>query len=202
MSSANEHQVGGSHYQDATGKCPVCGSAIQHWDLFAMMPYLVGQVCRYVIRFRGKNGREDLKKARHFLDKLEEVYYPEPKALVEPPVPSTPEWLQCASRRPQGPDNRCMLQRNHKALHTDGHACWDDELNADDARKRADEYANQKLNSDVPPGWVLEEAAAVGTWHYRPVAGGGTLWSPVFADRATALAALNAQIASTTPAKA
>ena len=75
-SGANARQVGGSHYQDATGLCPNCGEAIQHWDLFAKMPYLPAQVCRYVLRFLGKNGQQDLKKARHFLDKTEEVYYP------------------------------------------------------------------------------------------------------------------------------
>lgn len=76
--SANDRQVGGSHYQDAVGVCPHCGQPIQHWDLFAMMPYLVGQVCRYVLRFRGKNGKEDLDKAGHFLQKLKEVCYPDP----------------------------------------------------------------------------------------------------------------------------
>ncbi len=79
LPNANSRQVGGSHYQDATGRCPACGAAIQHWDLFGKMPYLVGQVCRYVLRFQGKNGAEDLEKAGHFLQKLKEVYYGKPK---------------------------------------------------------------------------------------------------------------------------
>jgi hypothetical protein len=70
-------QVGGTHYQNAVGTCPHCGGPIQHWDLFGKMPYLVGQVCRYVLRFQGKNGKEDIEKAGHFLQKLKEVYFPE-----------------------------------------------------------------------------------------------------------------------------
>lgn len=77
--TANTRQVGGTHYQDAVGVCPACGAQIQHWDLFARMPYLIGQVCKYTMRFLGKNGKQDLEKARHFLDKLFEVYYPEEK---------------------------------------------------------------------------------------------------------------------------
>lgn len=77
--SANERQVGGEHYQNTTGICPHCGGAIQHWDLFARFPYLVGQVCKYVLRFQSKNGEQDLDKAGHFLQKLKEVYYPKKK---------------------------------------------------------------------------------------------------------------------------
>jgi hypothetical protein len=59
--------------------CPHCGSVIQHWDLFGKAPYLIGQATRYITRFLHKNGREDLEKAQHFLDKIVEVYYPERK---------------------------------------------------------------------------------------------------------------------------
>lgn len=75
-SQANDRQVGGSHYQDAAGTCPHCGGVIQHWDLFGKMPYLMVQVTKYVIRFLGKNGEQDLDKAEHYLKKLREVYYP------------------------------------------------------------------------------------------------------------------------------
>lgn len=78
-SQANNTQVGGSHYQDTTGACPHCGGPIQHWDLFGKMPYLVGQVAKYVLRFQSKNGKQDLEKAGHFLQKLKEVYFPEKK---------------------------------------------------------------------------------------------------------------------------
>lgn len=71
--AANDRQVGGKHYQDAVGHCPSCGGDIQHWDLYANSPYLVGQVTKYVTR--EKNGVQDLEKAMHFLQKLAEVRY-------------------------------------------------------------------------------------------------------------------------------
>jgi hypothetical protein len=85
-SSANDMQVGGDHYQNETGVCPSCGKPIQHWDLFAKMPYLMVQVTKYLIRFRGKNGEQDLDKAEHYLKKLREVYYPKSKKEPEPPT--------------------------------------------------------------------------------------------------------------------
>lgn len=72
--AANDRQVGGDHYTVATGKCPHCGGVLQHWDLYAEQPYLVGQVSKYVTR--SKNGFEDLEKALHFLQKLIETRYP------------------------------------------------------------------------------------------------------------------------------
>jgi Protein of unknwon function (DUF3310) len=66
MSLANARQVGGAHYQ----------KAIQHWDFVVSHDYgyLEGQVTKYVFRWRDKNGRQDLQKADHFLQKLIEVY--------------------------------------------------------------------------------------------------------------------------------
>ncbi len=64
--SANGHQVGGQHY----------AKPIQHWDYVIAqgLGYFEGQITKYVSRWRDKNGLEDLKKARHLLDKLiEEV---------------------------------------------------------------------------------------------------------------------------------
>ncbi len=71
--AANDRQVGGKHYQEAVGKCPHCKGIIQHWDLYAEQPYLVGQATKYATR--QKNGVEDLEKAMHFLQKLAEVRY-------------------------------------------------------------------------------------------------------------------------------
>ncbi len=71
--AANDRQVGGDHYQIHTGKCPHCQGVIQHWDLYAEQPYIVGQVAKYVTR--EKNGVEDLQKALHFLLKLAETRY-------------------------------------------------------------------------------------------------------------------------------
>lgn len=64
--SANDEQVGGSHYK---------GYTIQPWDFIVInqIPFLEANIIVYTIRHARKNGIEDLKKARHFLDKLIEV---------------------------------------------------------------------------------------------------------------------------------
>lgn len=64
-------QIGGDHY---TSK------SIQPWDAMeawmsreAFAGYLMGNVVKYIARYRDKNGVEDLKKAQHYLDKLIEI---------------------------------------------------------------------------------------------------------------------------------
>lgn len=66
MSLANKTQVGGTHYK--TG-------GEEHWDRVARLglDYFQGQITKYVERWKLKNGVEDLKKARHFLDKYIEL---------------------------------------------------------------------------------------------------------------------------------
>jgi hypothetical protein len=61
--TANEHQVGNTHYK---------GFPIEHWDFVLMhkMPYMEAQIFKYVLRWKEKNGLEDLRKAKHFLEKL------------------------------------------------------------------------------------------------------------------------------------
>ena len=69
MSSANERQVAGNHYKQADG-------GEQHWDRMWRLygrGYFVGCTTKYMERYHLKNGVEDLKKARHFLDKLIEL---------------------------------------------------------------------------------------------------------------------------------
>lgn len=63
--SANDRQVAGDHYK----------SPIQCWDYIVAneIPYLEGQIIRYLTRWRKKNGIEDVYKAKHYLDKLIEV---------------------------------------------------------------------------------------------------------------------------------
>lgn len=64
--AANDTQVAGSHYK----------SEIQHWDFVVAndLNYFEGQITKYVTRCR-KKGQcvQDLKKARHFLDKYIEL---------------------------------------------------------------------------------------------------------------------------------
>ena len=64
--TANNMQVGGTHYEQ---------NAIQPWDFIIgnNLSYLVGNIIKYLCRYKNKNGVEDLLKARHYLDKLIEV---------------------------------------------------------------------------------------------------------------------------------
>lgn len=63
---ANDQQVAGSHYKKQT---------IQTWDYIAAnnIGYFEGNIIKYISRWRDKNGLEDLRKARHYLDKLIEL---------------------------------------------------------------------------------------------------------------------------------
>lgn len=64
MTSANSHQIAGSHY----------AGEYQHWDLVIdlKIPYMPAQVIRYVYRWRKKGGVQDLRKAKHFIQKMNE----------------------------------------------------------------------------------------------------------------------------------
>jgi hypothetical protein len=77
--SANDTQVGGTHYQ----------SSFQHWDMMAEefgSAYFKGVITKYLVRWRKKNGLEDLNKAKHYLQKLMEVL---DHGVVQTPMPST-----------------------------------------------------------------------------------------------------------------
>lgn len=60
-------QVGGSHYQNY---------AIQPIEFIVKnnIPFLEANVIKYVVRYKDKNGLEDLKKAKHYLEMLIENY--------------------------------------------------------------------------------------------------------------------------------
>jgi len=69
--SANDMQVGGEHYQS---------KSIQPWDAMQswmtdeqFKGFLWGNVIKYISRWQDKGGIEDLRKARHYMDKLIEV---------------------------------------------------------------------------------------------------------------------------------
>jgi hypothetical protein len=64
--SANDIQVAGTHYKEQT---------IQPWDYIAAnkIGYFEGNVIKYVSRWKDKGGVNDLRKARHYLDKLIEI---------------------------------------------------------------------------------------------------------------------------------
>lgn len=74
--SANDKQVGGSHYS---------AKAVQPWDYITSnnLGYLEGNVVKYVSRWKEKNGLEDLFKAKHYLEKLIELQQPAPTSEAD-----------------------------------------------------------------------------------------------------------------------
>ena len=64
--NVNEIQIGGNHYM----------RGIQPFDIISSwkLDFWSGNVLKYLLRFPFKNGIEDLKKARHYLDYLIENY--------------------------------------------------------------------------------------------------------------------------------
>lgn len=62
-------QVGGNHYKDYQ---------IQPVTFFIQnaIPFTEASICKYALRHKSKNGKEDLLKAKHLLDILIEEYYP------------------------------------------------------------------------------------------------------------------------------
>lgn len=59
-------QEGGSHYKDMTIE-PV------EFITANNIPFLEGNVIKYISRWRNKNGVADLKKARHYIDLIIEL---------------------------------------------------------------------------------------------------------------------------------
>jgi hypothetical protein len=67
MSSLNK-QVSGGHYKEYAIQ-PVEFIAANNLDFFQ------GNVIKYILRHRDKNGAEDLKKAIHYIELMLELYY-------------------------------------------------------------------------------------------------------------------------------
>jgi hypothetical protein len=65
---ASDAQIGGSHYKDF---------AIQPAEFIHKngLSFLVGNIIKYVCRYGAKNGRQDLEKAKHYIDLLLEFEY-------------------------------------------------------------------------------------------------------------------------------
>lgn len=66
-----DKQVGGDHYRKVKGE--------QHWDRVYRLfgpGYFIGCATKYIERYKEKNGKEDLEKAVHFINKLIELEYP------------------------------------------------------------------------------------------------------------------------------
>lgn len=61
--SAFDSQIGGNHYKSFK---------IQPIEFITIngLGYIVGNIIKYVCRYKVKNGIEDLRKARHYIDML------------------------------------------------------------------------------------------------------------------------------------
>jgi hypothetical protein len=70
----SEIQVGGGHYS----KYKIQPTEFIHAN---GVPFIEGNVIKYVMRHRQKNGIEDLKKARHYIDLLIQFEYENAKEL-------------------------------------------------------------------------------------------------------------------------
>ena len=80
---ANDTQVGGTHYK--------VGNKPEHWDLVIIYnwDYFQSQITKYLMRWKDKYDSpakrlEDLKKARHFLDKYIENFEQFDRKGMEP----------------------------------------------------------------------------------------------------------------------
>jgi len=71
---AEDVQIGGDHYKIYK---------IQPTEFIHSnsIPFIEGNVIKYVMRHKHKNGIEDLKKARHYIDLLIQYEYEDPKKL-------------------------------------------------------------------------------------------------------------------------
>lgn len=67
MSALNK-QEGGSHYKDMV---------IQPVEFITKnnIPFLEGNVIKYVCRHASKNGKQDIEKAIHYLELIKELHY-------------------------------------------------------------------------------------------------------------------------------
>lgn len=61
-------QEGGTHYK----KCAIQPIEFIHAN---DIPFIEGNIIKYVTRHKDKNGLEDLKKAKHYIDLLIELEY-------------------------------------------------------------------------------------------------------------------------------
>jgi len=62
VESVRDKQVAGTHYQ----------KAIQPWDIISewRLDFWEGNVVKYILRWKDKDGVQDLKKAKHYLEYL------------------------------------------------------------------------------------------------------------------------------------
>lgn len=67
LEKASDIQEGGNHYKDM----PIQPTEFIHKN---GIPFIEGNVIKYVCRWRHKNGIQDLRKAKHYIDLLIQFY--------------------------------------------------------------------------------------------------------------------------------
>ena len=67
-SNPTASQIGGNHYKD----CKIQPTEFIHAN---GIPFIEGNIIKYIVRHRNKNGVEDLKKAKHYIDLLIQFEY-------------------------------------------------------------------------------------------------------------------------------
>ena len=72
--SPQDRQVGGDHYQIYK----IQPTEFIHTN---SIPFIEGNIIKYVMRHKNKNGIEDLKKARHYIDLLIKLEYDNSKVI-------------------------------------------------------------------------------------------------------------------------
>jgi hypothetical protein len=72
--SPTNDQIGGSHYK----KLKIQPTEFIHAN---NLSFIEGNIIKYVVRHKDKNGIEDLKKAKHYIDLLIKFEYEDPKKL-------------------------------------------------------------------------------------------------------------------------
>lgn len=70
----NEVQIGGEHYKIYK----IQPTEFIHTN---SIPFIEGNIIKYVLRHKNKNGIEDLKKARHYIDLLIKYEYETSKVI-------------------------------------------------------------------------------------------------------------------------
>jgi hypothetical protein len=108
--SANDRQVSGNHYKTMTPDIP------QHWDIVAMhnLDYFQGQITKYVMRWKNKNGLQDLEKAKHFLEKYIELQQPKEEKGLDITLKDFADWDEFYTKQGSEPTSDEYLTENMK----------------------------------------------------------------------------------------
>jgi hypothetical protein len=113
--SANDTQISGNHYKD---------KPIQPWSYIAAngLGYFEGNIVKYVSRWKDKGGVDDLRKAKHYIEKLIELetQVKDESKTIHGFIPWT------GGERPVAYDANVELvfKSGKKAKSVAGHICW------------------------------------------------------------------------------